>query len=194
MKTLLIATVAMTLTCCGQKAKVIQTGGSSSITSVSEVDIQDIQNAAITLLDSMMGTGVLQRGENYPARIVIENVKNDTSSRFDIDELLYRMRAKLVNSGQAVIVSTWGDNAESKEAKKELDMENFLEGKTTTRKMLSPDFSLTGKITDTRRVAGNVKQYTYTFRLTLTDMNTGLEAWTDWHDVTKQGSKPSIGF
>ena len=59
---------------------------------------------------------------------------------------------------------------------------------------MEPDYTLSGKITQIRRNAGSTKQVTYTFRLTLTDPNTGLEVWTKTADVTKQGQKNGIGF
>ena len=194
MKRIILITLTLPLICfgCGQKAKYIQTGGTQSIVSVGEVDIQDIQGAARGLLDSMFLTGVLNKAEHQPARIVVEAVVNDTSSRFDTGELLHRMRAQLVNSGQAAVETAFGQ-AESQVAQDALKKKAFLEGKTASD-VFNPDFALTGKITQMKRSAGNTNQTTYTFRLTLTNMNTGLEAWTDYVNVTKQGSHNAIGF
>ncbi len=189
--TLVAAT--MLLGACGQKAKYIETGGTESVVSVGEVDIQDIQMAASGMLESMLETGILKQAPNQPARLVLDRVVNDTSSRFDVGELLYRMREQLVNSGQAEVVTTWGANAESKEAQGIARREAFLNG-TTGQETAQPDFTLTGKITQLKRSAGNVRQTTYTFRLTLTNVNTGREAWTKTVDMTKQGTKSSVGF
>ena len=189
--TLVAAT--MLLGACGQKAKYIETGGTESVVSVGEVDIQDIQMAASGMLESMLETGILKQAPNTPARLVLDRVVNDTSSRFDVGELLYRMREQLVNSGQAEVVTTWGANAESQEAQGIARREAFLSG-TTGQDSAKPDFTLTGKITQLKRSAGNVRQTTYTFRLTLTNVNTGREAWTKTVDMTKQGAKPSVGF
>ena len=107
---------AIALGGCGQKATYIETGGTQSIVSVGEVDIQDIQKAASGMLDSMLATGVLRRAQHQPARVVIDRVVNDTSSRFDTGEVLYRMREQLVNSGQAEVETAYGSNAESQVA------------------------------------------------------------------------------
>ncbi|MCH2133506.1 MAG: penicillin-binding protein activator LpoB [Phycisphaerales bacterium] len=184
---------AIALGGCGQKATYIETGGTQSIVSVGEVDIQDIQKAASGMLDSMLATGVLRRAQHQPARVVIDRVVNDTSSRFDTGEVLYRMREQLVNSGQAEVETAYGSNAESQVAQDELKRRAFLEGKTASD-VFDPDFTLTGKITQIKRRAGNVRQTTYTFRLTLTNMRTGREAWTKTVDMTKQGTKNSVGF
>lgn len=176
-----------------QKAEYIETGGTDSIVSVGEVDIQDLQRAASGMLESLLKEGVLRTAPNTPARIRIENVVNDTSSRFDTGELLYRMREHLVNSGQAAVVMAYGSNAESQEAQDRLKREAFIKNQTEVT-TLNPDFFLTGKITQIKRSAGNRRQTTYTFRLTLTNANSGLEAWTKVEDVTKQGTKPAVGF
>ncbi len=178
--------------CASNPAREISTGGSQSIVSVGEVDIQDIQKAAAGMLDSLLETGTLKRGAHSPALLAMGQVVNDTSSQFDVGELLYRMREQLANSGQAQVVTVWGPNAEDSVAKEAATRDAFLKGNTTGG-VEKPDFSLTGKITQIKRQAGSTRQTTYTFRLTLTNMTNGAEAWTKTVDVTKQGEKNSIG-
>ena len=186
-------TATLLLGACSQPARYIETGGTESVVSVGEVDIQDIQMAASGMLESLLETGILKQAPHQPARLVMDRIVNDTSSRFDVGDLLYRMREQLVNSGQAEVVTTWGANAESKEAQGIARREAFLSG-TTGQDSAEPDFTLTGKITQLKRSAGNVRQTTYTFRLTLTNVNTGREAWTKTVDMTKQGTKSGVGF
>ena len=186
-------TATLLLGACAQKARYIETGGTESVVSVGEVDIQDIQMAASGMLESLLETGILKQAPHQPARLVMDRIVNDTSSRFDVGDLLYRMREQLVNSGQAEVVTTWGANAESREAQGIARREAFLSG-TTGQDSAEPDFTLTGKITQLKRSAGNVRQTTYTFRLTLTNVNTGREAWTKTVDMTKQGTKSGLGF
>lgn len=183
----------LTLPACASKATYIETGGTDSIVSVGEVDIQDLQRAASGMLESLIALGTLQNAPHQPARLRIERVVNDTSSAFDVGELTYRMREQLVNSGQATVLTAYGANAESPEAQERLKQEAFRRGETSVES-LEPDFFLTGKITQLKRSAGRTRQTTYTFRLTLTDSRTGQEAWTKVVDVTKQGQKNAVGF
>jgi hypothetical protein len=176
---------------CKQGAKYIETGGTQSVVSVGQIDIQDIQMASSELLQSMIQTGVLKRSATQPARLLINPIVNDTSSQFDVGELTYRMREQLVNSGQAQVITAYGKYTEDPAALEELKRRSFESG---TQPDVEPDFTLSGKITQIRRNAGSTKQSTFTFRLTLTDPNTGLEVWTKLADVTKQGQKDSIGF
>jgi PBP1b-binding outer membrane lipoprotein LpoB len=191
MFSLVIATYG--LGACASKAKYIETGGTESIVSVGEVDIQDLQRAASGMLESLIAQGTLSEAPNKPARLRIERVVNDTSSAFDVGELTYRMREQLVNSGQATVLTAYGENAESPEAQERLRQEAFRRGESSVES-LEPDFFLTGKITQLKRSAGRTRQTTYTFRLTLTNARTGQEAWTKVVDVTKQGEKNAIGF
>jgi PBP1b-binding outer membrane lipoprotein LpoB len=154
---------------CGSPAKYIETGSPQSVVSVGEVDMQDVLKAS---------SG---------------KVVNDTSSQFDVGELLFRMREQMVNSGQAQVVTTFGANAEDKTAQDALRAQAFRQGNQVDG-MPAPDFSLSGKITQMKRQAGNTRQTTYTFRLTLTNMRTGLEVWTKTVDMTKQGTRDAVGF
>ena len=157
-----LASIAMLLLvaggCKSDNARYIETGGKESVVSVGEVDIQDIQKAAAGMLDSLLETGVLKRAANSPAQVVMGGVVNDTSSQFDVGELTYRMREQLVNSGQAAVVTTWGGNPEDKTAQDEAKRRAFLEGNASGG--LKPDFSLTGKVTQLRRNAGDTRQTT----------------------------------
>ena len=183
------------LAACSTPARIIETGGTESITSVGEVDIQDLKNASAGMLESLVSTGILNSGPyaNRPARLVIDKVVNDTSSSFSIDELIYRMREQLVNTGQVQVITAYGENPESATAQEELRRRAMQEGRSDFE-TLTPDYTLTGRITQLKRSAGRTRQTTYTFRLTLTDVRTGLEAWTKTEEVTKQGTKSSVGF
>ncbi len=181
------------LCACSTPARPIETGGIESITSVDDVDMQDILKASSGMLESLLSQGTLKSAPRQPAQLLIGSIVNDTSSRFDIGEMTYRMREQLVNSGQAAVVTTYGTTPEDATAQDALKRKAFLEGQAAPASV-DPDFSLTGRITQVKRQAGNVKQATYTFRLTLTNLRSGIEAWTKVVDVTKQGSKNAIGF
>ena len=177
---------------CGERARYIETGSTEGIVSPGEVDMQDILKATSGMLESLAETGILKTGKNRPAQLVVNDVVNDTSSRFDVGELTYRMREQLVNSGQAAVVTTWGGNPEDKTAQDEAKRRAFLEGNASGG--LKPDFSLTGKVTQLRRNAGDTRQTTYTFRLTLTNLSNGLEVWTKTVDMSKQGKRNAVGM
>ena len=192
-RTLLVAT---TLACgflaACTPARYIETGGPESIVSVGDVDIQDVKKAASGMLQSLLATGVLAKSEHKPARLLIGSIVNDTSSQFDVGEVTYRMREELVNSGQAQVDTTYGSSAEDKTAQEVAKRRSFTGSGSSD--LGEPDFSLTGRITQMKASADNMKQTTYTFRLTLTDLATGREVWTKTVDMTKQGTKNAVGM
>ena len=176
-----------------ERARYVDTGSPEGIITVGNVDMQDILKASSGMLESLAETGVLKTAKNKPAQLVMGEIVNDTSSRLDVGEMTYRMREQLVNSGQAAVVTTFGNTPEDKQAQEVLRREKFLKGETA-EPLPDPDFSLTGKITQVKRSAGDTKQVTYTFRLTLTNLRSGLEVWTKTVDMTKLGNKNAVGF
>jgi PBP1b-binding outer membrane lipoprotein LpoB len=119
-------------------------------------------------------------------------IRNETGQQFDTDLLTKRIRVKLNNSGKALTTTTMGvgGKAEDPLAKGLQSEREFLEDKKVTR---APDFSLSGKIIETRAKAGNVKQSTFSFQLSLTD-NRGLALWEGEEEITKQGKRATVGF
>jgi uncharacterized protein (TIGR02722 family) len=190
--TVAVMLAAALLAAC-ERARYVETGSPEGIITVNDVDFQDILKASSGMLESLAETGVLKTARHKPAQLIMGDVVNDTSSRFDVGELTYRMREQLVNSGQATVVTTFGNTPEDKQAQEVLRREKFLKGETA-EPLPDPDFSLTGKITQVKRSAGDTKQATYTFRLTLTNLRTGLEAWTKTVDMTKLGNRNAVGF
>ena len=129
---------------------------------------------------------------NPPAVLAVSVVRNDTGHQFDTDLLTKKIRVKLNTSGKALTTTTMGvgGKAEDPQAKGLQSEREFLEDKKVTR---VPDFSLSGKILETRASAGNVKQSTFSFQLSLTD-NRGLALWEGEEEITKQGSRSTVGF
>jgi len=178
---------------CGQSARYQTPGGTDSIVNVGDVNAQDIANAADEILGEMLATGVLRTAAHQPARLRIERFVNDTSSPFPEDLVLTRMRERLVNSGQAQVVTAYGDDPESAEAQARLREQAFREGRASVE-TLNPDFFLTGKITQIKRSVRNARQSNYYFQLTLTEADTGLEAFTKLVEIQKGGTRDSVGF
>ena len=77
----------LALAACGERARYIETGSTEGIVSPGEVDMQDILKATSGMLESLAETGILKTGKNQPAQLVLSDVVNDTSSRFDVGEL-----------------------------------------------------------------------------------------------------------
>ena len=190
---LLVAVSVATLsTGCGTPARRIETGGRDSITTVGKIDIQDFITAAEASVNKLLASGAIDRVPAPPAILAVSVVRNETGHQFDTDLLTKKIRVKLNTSGKALTTTTMGvgGKAEDPLAKGLQSEREFLEDKKVTR---VPDFSLSGKILETRASAGNVKQSTFSFQLSLTD-NRGLALWEGEEEITKQGSRSTVGF
>lgn len=177
---------------CGGGARRIETGGTDSITSVDSIDIQDFITAAEASVGKLIASGAIDKVPTPPAILAVSLVRNETGKQFDTDLLTKKIRVKLNNSGKALTTTTVGLNgtAEDPLAKGIQQEQQFLEDKKVTR---TPDFSLSGKIIETRAKAGRVRQSTFSFQLSLTDRR-GLALWEGEEEITKQGKRPSVGF
>ena len=189
---LLAASASVFWTSCGTPARRIESGGRESITTVGKIDTQDFITAAEASVNKLLASGALDRVPMPPAILAVSGVRNDTGHQFDTDLLTKKIRVKLNTSGKALTTTTvgLGGKAEDPLAKGLQSEREFLEDKKVTR---APDFSLSGKILETRASAGKVKQSTFSFQLSLTD-NRGLALWEGEEEITKQGSRATVGF
>ena len=125
--------------------------------------------------------------------LAISRIVNNTGQQIDTDLLVKKIRVAVLNSGKAQTTTTMGlgGTAEDPMAKGLQQENEFMSDQKTTRK---PDFTLSGKIIETTARAGNTHQSTYSFQLSLTDAKTGLAVWEGEKEITKQGTRSSVGF
>ena len=187
----LVALIALTAGCASNNAAYVPTGGRQNIVTVDQINIQDFINAAEAAAQKLTASGAFDKVPTPPAVIAVSLVRNNTGQQIDTDLLTKKIRVRLNESGKAVtrLTSNLG-GAEDPLAKGASDEQLFLnKGKPVPL----PDYTLSGKIIETRARAGNVRQSTFSFQLSLTD-KTGLAVWEGEEEITKQGKRPSVGF
>jgi uncharacterized protein (TIGR02722 family) len=193
-KIIILPFIAVTaaLTGCGTNAHYVQTGGRESIVSIGQINDQDFIAAANSATSDLLASGVLDRVKNPPAVLAMSRIVNNTGQQIDIDLLTKKIRVGLLNSGKAVTTTTFGldGQAEDPLAKGIQQQQEFMNDQKTTR---LPDFTLSGKIIETTAKSGDTRQSTYSFQLSLTD-NQGLAVWEGEKQITKQGTRSSVGF
>jgi len=188
----LLAISAALFTGCGTNAHYVETGGRESVVSVGKINSQDFIQAAGAATSDLLASGVLDRVKNPPAVLAMSRIVNNTGQQIDIDLLTKKIRVGLLQSGKAVTTTTFGlgGQAEDPLAKGIQQQEEFMNDQKTTR---LPDFTLSGKIIENAVSAGNTRQSTFSFQLSLTDRQ-GLAVWEGEKEITKQGSKATVGF
>lgn len=188
----MLATGVAFVTGCSTNAHYVETGGRESVVSVGKINDQDFIVAANAATQELLSSGALDRVKNPPAVLAMSRIVNNTGQQIDIDLLTKKIRVALLQSGKAVTTTTFGlgGKAEDPLAQGIQQQQEFMNDQKATR---LPDFTLSGKIIENTAKAGNTRQSTYSFQLSLTDQQ-GLAVWEGEKQITKQGSQNSVGF
>lgn len=182
--------------CATPQATYVDPSGSRTITTVGSINIQDYANAADTmvgsLIDGVINAGKLQSPAGQPAMLAISRIANNTSQHVDTDMLVKKIRVALNKTGKVVTTTTLGlgGSAEDPLAQGIKQQTEFLQDKKNTR---LPDYSLSGKIIEQRERAGDVRQSSFVFQLSLTSKE-GVAVWEEEKTITKQGKRSTVGF
>jgi uncharacterized protein (TIGR02722 family) len=200
-KSLLLASAGLgllVLTGCqttGNQARYIESGGTESITTLNQINIQDWQQAADRLVQSLLQSGTLERAPEQPAILAISRIINNTQQQVDTDALIKKIRVDLNKTGKVVTTTTvgLGGRAEDPLAKSEAEYRAFMSDEEQEA-LPKPYYSLSGKLLEDRVRAGKDRQVTYSFQLSLTEIGTGLAVWEDETQISKLGRKPSVGW
>jgi hypothetical protein len=189
----LLAALPFVIGGCATNAHYVETGGRENVVSVNQINIQDYIQAANAAVNDLLASGALDRVATPPAVLAISRIVNNTGQQIDTDLLVKKIRVAVLNSGKAQTTTTLGlgGTAEDPMAKGLQQENEFMNDQKTTRK---PDFTLSGKIIETLARSGSTRQSTYSFQLSLTDSKTGLAVWEGEKEITKQGTRPSVGF
>ena len=173
-------------------AHYIESGGKEAVVNVNKANFRDYKQAVQELAQSLVASGTLDRVAKPPALIALDLVRNETGDRtFDCEIITERIREVLLSSGKAKTMMTIGKTRDSVPlAKETADINSFTSDSTKIR---TPDFTLSGRITQNYAVAGNVKESTFIFRLSLLDAK-GDEVWIKSTDITKQGTRSGVGL
>jgi hypothetical protein len=197
-KTLLLSVLSAALPflgagCAGTGAHYVQTGDQHNIVSLGQINIQDYIQAASDMTGKLLASGALDRVANPPAVLAISRIVNNTGQQIDTDLLTKKIRVSVLESGKALTTTTLGlgGSAEDPMAKGLQQENEFKNDVKTTR---TPDFTLSGKIIELTARASNTRQTTYSFQLSLTDTKSGLAVWEGEKEITKQGTRSSVGF
>ena len=201
MKTSLIlaaVTAALILSGCGTPPGAAvytnPTDSTTAIVNLNKINVQDWDTASHQMIQSLLTSNVLSGAAHLPAVMAVDRIVNKTSdANLDTDLLTKNIRIALRNSGKVVTTTTYGMNAESGMAKDIQAKNDFLNSDNHSVDH-SPDYTLTGKILEDDARAGETRQTTYTFQLSLTDTHTGVAVWEDSKTIQKTGTRSQVGW
>lgn len=190
--------------CASTPARRIDSRGPETITTIGDLDIQDAMDAAGALSQSLLSSGVLGR-YGQPSIIAIDRYINNTTQHIDGDRILKKIRVTLNKAGVAQTIMTIDSrgnrggesniaSAEAAQQDEDAAIDVFLNGSDDAPRAPAADYALTFKLGEVKARAGRTRQKTYTFGMTLTDVQSGLAVWEEETMITKQGTKPAAGW
>ncbi|MCR4321912.1 MAG: penicillin-binding protein activator LpoB [Candidatus Brocadiaceae bacterium] len=177
---------------CATHTQYVEPTGPRTIVTT-DINIQDFSYAAEDMIKSLLASGALDKTQIQPAMLAISRIVNNTTQQIDTDLLIKKIRVALNQSGKALTTTTMGIGgiAEDPLAKGIQQEKEFYADKKEPQRM--PNFTLSGKIIEKRDRQDDVRQVTYAFQLSLTDVN-GLAVWEEEKQITKQGKRGVIGW
>jgi len=165
---------------------------------VMALDYRDFDQAASSLVQSMLGSGALKKDDGSRYVVATGRVVNDTMQRIDTDQLMAKIEEEILNSGQAVMTSAVGSGTDKliHETRELRDSEEFDQSSIAARgTLLAPELSISGKIFQRNiRYDKKRQQVEYYFQLKLSDAKTGLRFWQKEIIVGKRGSSKSVAW
>ncbi len=177
--------------CDSGKSVYVESGGPNTVVTLDQINIQDWNKAAMEMTNSLLESTALDNAPRKPAVFAISKIQNATGLRIDTDMLTKNIGVSLTKTGKVVRTIAFGD--EDPLAKETKGIDDFAEDRKNTVVTGRPDFTLSGKILEDKARAGDVRQTTYTFQMSLVDRSARV-VWEDQKQITKQGKKSSVGW
>lgn len=180
------------INCANNSAKRVDPSGPNTVTTVEGINLQDWQDAAKKMSESLLSSGTLGQ-DGSPDLIAISKFVNDTSQHVEQEMLIKKIRTVLNQSGQAQTITTISGSGEAEDplAKKQAKKEAFLD---EDKEQPEPDYTMTLQIIEKVARAGDTRQAAYVFQMSLTDAGRGVAVWEDSTTIAKQGEQASVGW
>ncbi|ADG94509.1 membrane lipoprotein lipid attachment site [Arcobacter nitrofigilis DSM 7299] len=160
------------------------------------IDRQDFEKAASDMAKSLLSSGALDKSGGGKSVVMMSDIVNDTTQRFDVKFLTKKLGIAILNSGKAILTSAVGTQRDdlAQDTRKLRNNDEFKKSTTIQKNTLyAPSLSLSGSILQRTAKANRDEQIVeYYFQLSLTDIKTGLVTWEDEVVIGKIGSNDTV--
>jgi uncharacterized protein (TIGR02722 family) len=157
------------------------------------LEYKDFKRAAVKLVQKLLKSGVLNHPKGRKYVIAMATIRNDTTQRIDLDQLLADIREALLESGKVYIssaISTADKEKMLEEIRKLRSNKEFNQATLPKEgQLVAPDYLLAGKIIERDYYVGDRKYVEYYFILKLIDTRTGLIVWEGKEVIAKVGGE-----
>ncbi|AGH94622.1 penicillin-binding protein activator LpoB [Pseudobdellovibrio exovorus] len=153
----------------------------------------DMQVAVRAMVNSMVSHSTIANAKRVPV-VIVTNLQNKTSEHIDTQNIMDMVRVDLTRSGKVAFVD--------KEARQDIAEEYAYQGSGTTSEetkkstggQTGADFIINGRLDSIVQEVGKEKTVYYKLTLNLTNLKTGVIAWTDYKQIRKMYKKKSVGL
>ena len=179
---------ALALTACGgPKTKYGDAGSVETVTN--QFGSTDLQMLAESMSQSMLSEAPVISSGNLPI-VTVQEVKNKTSEYIDTRSITNRMRATLQKSRKVRFATDQADMQKQIDEIQRQQSEYYDANKSTeVGKMVGAGFRVTGEITSIVKETKDIKDVYYQLFLSMTNIQTGIEEWSDTKEIRKTTEK-----
>jgi uncharacterized protein (TIGR02722 family) len=194
-KLILAAMATLALSSCGPKAFV--KGQYDDVNRENLMNDQwsetDMQVTVKSMVDSMTTHPAITNAKKMPI-VMVTNLQNKTSEHIDTQSIMDMVRVDLTNSGKVAFV----DKEARQDISNEYDYQNTgmvaEESKKGPGGQTGADFIINGRLDSIVQEVGKDKSVYYKLTLNLTNLKTGVIAWTNQKQIRKTFKKQSVGL
>ncbi len=186
--TVLALAAALALSACGgPKTKYGDAGSVETVTN--QFGSTDLQMLAESMSQSMLSEAPVISSGNLPI-VTVQEVKNKTSEYIDTRSITNRMRATLQKSRKVRFATDQADMQKQIDEIQRQQSEYYDANKSTeVGKMVGAGFRVTGEITSIVKETKDIKDVYYQLFLSMTNIQTGIEEWSDTKEIRKTTEK-----
>ncbi len=203
MKIQALLTLPLLLAACSSNTTVYdpETGG---IIDVDAITYEDFTASSEILIQSMLQSGALDtpnlaKHDDGKVILALEDIDNYTSANLKTKVMTDKVRISLNKSGKvltttAVKFGAGGPEDTGTKEVREINDPMFEENTyNQARTVRLPDISLSGSVIKMSAEEGRTKESVVIFKMTLTDIKTGLAIWEDEAPIGKRRTKGLFG-
>ncbi len=173
--------------CGGPKTTYGDAGSVETVTN--QFGSTDLQMLAESMSQSMLTEAPVIASGNLPI-VTVQEVKNKTSEYIDTRAITNRMRSTLQKSRKVRFATDQADMQKQIDELQRQQSEYYDANKTAeVGKMVGAGFRVTGEITSIVKETKKVKDVYYQLFLSMTNIQTGIEEWSDTKEIRKTTEK-----
>ncbi len=153
----------------------------------------DMQKVVHDLVGKMVEHASISKSKTPPI-VMVTQLQNKTSEHIDTQSVMDMVRVELMNTGKVGFV----DKEAREDIQSEYEYQNNGNVSDETKKgpggQVGADFILNGRLDSIVQEVGKEKTVYYKITLNLTNLKTGVMAWSSHKEIRKGFKKQSVGL